>query len=526
MSKPDPAHDIRLNRWLILLGAGAVIMLVLLNRNPPTFNHQPITSAKSLETIQRASIGYWLLLDCGFVCVYGTFLVLLCRKSASSAGDRLKAWRTACYGLITGSAVLDLTENAMQWASVSGGTRFHGLLVVLGCLKWIGPVTAVGYWFLTRPNRVLLARIALGLGCAAALLILMARFYCGHIDHFDGTAEPTELNLRQQLSSNLAFTVRHLSESNSPANPYGTYAHNLTNKEHWIASRLESFGYSPSRMAVGIDSNRYSFGGPIETTVFNIIAERKGTNQEEGIIVVGAHYDTMAYSKDWTGVDTNQFAPKRPGTPGANDNASGVAAMLEIARSLNSLVPKRTIRFVAFANEEPPFFQKQDAMGSWRYAQLCSNRHERILMMVSLDALAVYNPTNRHSSKRSGLKGAAASFWGLPDTANYVAFMSNWNVDSGLKAKEWAESFSTNSRVAVRTASLPFIGGEYFAWSDDWSFTRHGFPAFTATDTAFYRSPRYHEPEDTFENLTPQDFESYTDVVHGLSMMLRAMAIK
>jgi hypothetical protein len=163
-------------------------------------------------------------------------------------------------------------------------------------------------------------------------------------------------------------------------------------------------------------------------------------------------------------------------------------------------------------------------MGSWFYAQDCSNKQERVLMMLSLDALAVYDPANRKSSKRKVFKGVAASFLGLADSPDYVAFMSNWDAHSGVKAKQWAKVFSRYSPMSVRTVSLPFIKGEIFAWSDDWSFTRHGYPAFTVTDTAFYRSDRYHELTDTFAKLTPADFEGFTDVVYGLREIIKHMA--
>ncbi len=376
-----------------------------------------------------------------------------------------------------------------------------------------------------------LKRIGLILIVGAVMVVMAAfllRLRYGHIAYFAPAGDSTrDTALHQEIRTNLEQTIRVLAGTNGGSRHlYGTNALKLQAAADWITGQFKQMGYDPTNFYFTIDSNKYSLGRVVQSQAYNIIVERRGTNDSADIIVVGAHYDTMPASMDWTGTKAGEFRPEEVGTPGANDNASGIAALLEIARSMTNALPHRTVRFVAFANEEPPFFQKPDAMGSYLYAQWCTNQSVKIKMMISLDALAVYDPTNRQSIKRSGLKGAAASFWGIPDEPNYVAFMSNWTADSGRQAKEWAQMFAKHSRMAVRTASLPFINGEYFAWSDDWSFTRHGYPAFTVTDTAFYRSARYHELSDSITNLTETDFAGFADVVLGLNRTIWEMANK
>jgi hypothetical protein len=271
-----------------------------------------------------------------------------------------------------------------------------------------------------------------------------------------------------------------------------------------------------------IDTVNYSFQGAVpHSNACNVIVEKKGSDSSAGIIVVGAHYDTIPFTSDWTGVDRGQFRPRSDGTPGADDNGSGVAALLEIARLLHGDNLKKTIRFVTFANEEPPFFEKKEAMGSSVYAAQCKNRREDIRMMVSLDTMGLYTRTDANT-KRGSLKSCALSLFGLTQATDYVAFLSNWQGLSGPKTLAWAKVFSTHSTVRVKALSVPYFHGEYFAWSDDWSFTQRGYPAFCVTDTAMYRSDRYHEDWDTPERLI--DYTVFAEVVGGLAEMIRVMA--
>ncbi len=117
----------------------------------------------------------------------------------------------------------------------------------------------------------------------------------------------------------------------------------------------------------------------------NVIAELPGTSRSEEIIIVGAHYDSRAAFDGWH--DHDNVKPEHRGTPGANDNASGVAAVLAIARRMAGHPLPRTVRFCFWVNEEPPFYQKPDAMGSHVSAQRSRAAHENIRAVIAFDAV-------------------------------------------------------------------------------------------------------------------------------------------
>lgn len=329
----------------------------------------------------------------------------------------------------------------------------------------------------------------------------------------------------------LKHDVTHLAETIGERHVYRIQKLDLA--RGWIHRQL-SAAVAPARATVTeqayvLPLGRYHIPGFDEQhEVANLIAELPGRDATlaREIIVIGAHYDTVAHSSDWVGTDFQRFDPSLPGTPGANDNASGVAALLELARQLARQPLDRTVRFVAFVNEEPPFFQHADAMGSCRYAQRCRDRQEAVVMMLSLDALGVYTVSGAHD-KRPPVKSALATALGLPLRADYVVFMSNFDAGSGAPTARWARAFAARSSVEVHTVSLPFIpafGTEVFAWSDDWSFTQRGYPAFTVTDTAFFRSDRYHDITDTAAELTSTDYATFARVVAGLAATIAYQA--
>ncbi|MGQ0654688.1 MAG: M28 family peptidase [Betaproteobacteria bacterium] len=206
-----------------------------------------------------------------------------------------------------------------------------------------------------------------------------------------------------------------------------------------------------------------------------------------GAIVVGAHYDTV------------------PGSPGADDNASGVAVLIELAAM------KLPVRFVAFANEEMPYFLGPE-MGSWVSARAARERGERIAAMFSLEMLGYYRdaPDSQHYPFPLGL------FY--PDRADFIAFVGD------LGARELVRRsillFRKHAAFPSQGVSAPgFVPG--VTWSDHWSFRRHGFPAVMITDTAFNRYPHYHLPSDTPEKL---DYERMARVTLGLAAMLKDLA--
>jgi Zn-dependent M28 family amino/carboxypeptidase len=231
--------------------------------------------------------------------------------------------------------------------------------------------------------------------------------------------------------------------------------------------------------------------GPAE--VRNIEVEVRGDARASEIVIVGAHYDSVL------------------GAPGANDNGSGVAAVIELARLLRGSSPARTLRFVTFVNEEPPF-SHSDAMGSRHYARRARERGENIVSMFSLETIGYYS-----DSPGSQRHPFPLGFF-YPSTGNFIAFVSN--LSSRALLHEALASFRRHAGFPSEGVAAPaFIPG--VDWSDHWSFWQEGWPALMVTDTAPYRYPHYHTSEDTPDKV---DYERTARVVTGLYGMLRELA--
>ena len=217
----------------------------------------------------------------------------------------------------------------------------------------------------------------------------------------------------------------------------------------------------------------------------NLEVEIPGAARADEIVVVGAHYDSVV------------------GCPGANDNGSGTAALLELARAFAGAKPARTLRFVAFVNEEPPHFQTE-AMGSLVYARACRERGERVVAMLSLETIGYYSddPGSQNYPFPLGV------FY--PSEGNFIGFVGN--TQSQALVFETIASFRRHARFpsegGVLDESLPGIG-----WSDHWSFWQAGYPAVEITDTAPFRYAHYHTAADTPEQL---DYDRLARVVAGL----------
>lgn len=251
----------------------------------------------------------------------------------------------------------------------------------------------------------------------------------------------------------------------------------------YLASTLAGLGYT-------VHGQEFTAYG---VAVSNLEVEVAGTSRPEEILVVGAHYDTVR------------------GSPGANDNGSGVAALLELARLLRREQPGRTVRLVAFANEEPPFYFTTD-MGSHRYAARCKAHGEKIVAMLALETMGCY----------SDAPGSQRYPWpfGLfyPNRADFIAMVGN--LASRHLVRQMTGSFRQHSRFPAEGLAAPgFVHG--VGWSDHWSFWEQDYPALMVTDTAFFRSPFYHTPQDTPEKL---DYARLAQVVAGLDRVVLDLA--
>jgi hypothetical protein len=225
----------------------------------------------------------------------------------------------------------------------------------------------------------------------------------------------------------------------------------------------------------------------------NLVVEHKGSEQPGAIVLVGAHYDSVI------------------GSPGANDNATGVAILLEMSRALRQEGLARTVRFAAFVNEEPPYFLTE-AMGSREHARRARRRGEDIQAMLSLETLGYYSdvPGSQRYPPPFGV------FY--PRVGNFLAVVGNMS-SRGLVV-DFLRQFMTVSDFPVEgVATFAWIPG--INWSDHWSFWKEGYPALMLTDTAPFRYPEYHSPGDLPERVNRPEFAR---AAHGIIQAVRRMA--
>jgi len=253
--------------------------------------------------------------------------------------------------------------------------------------------------------------------------------------------------------------------------------------EKYIQDEFAKIGYETKLQEFECRSN----------TVYNIEARITGKSQPDEILVVGAHYDSVM------------------SCPAANDNGSGVAALFEIARLLAGRKLKRSVHFVAFVNEEPPFFQTGE-MGSHVYAAAARKRKDNIVGMISLETIGYYSdePGSQHYPP-------PFSYF-YPDTGNFIGFVGN--TGSRRFVKRAIRSFRERANFPSEGVAAPgFITG--IGWSDHWAFWKQGYSAFMVTDTAPFRYPHYHCATDTPDKLV---YDRTARVVAGLADMVIDLA--
>ncbi len=294
-----------------------------------------------------------------------------------------------------------------------------------------------------------------------------------------GALLPEAVPMRKRIEAHVRYLAdmigeRHFQRSGS-----------LERAAHYIEGYLKQVGYE-------VRSQRYGSGEPAPFR--NLEVELHGVGRPEEIVILAAHYDTVK------------------GSPGADDNATGVAALLELAREFHGQRLQRTLRLVAFVNEEEPF-GGTERMGSRVYARAVSERGDHIIGMISLESLGYY------SDEPGSQRYPAPLSWFYPDTGTFLAFVGNFA--SRDLVRRTIASFRVHARlpsdgIAIPEALVPDIGR-----SDHASFWRHDYRAIMVTDTVPFRNPYYHSDGDTSETL---DFERLTWAVLGMKAVLLDLA--
>lgn len=288
---------------------------------------------------------------------------------------------------------------------------------------------------------------------------------------------PAELSLRDELRKDVEHLAVTIGERNLE------HYDKLCDAAKFIESELLVCGYE-------VDRQSYEAR---ERECFNLEVEIEGAKRPEEIVIVGAHYDSAV------------------GAPGANDNGTGTAALLALARRLAKSQPERTLRFVAFTNEEPPYFQNRE-MGSWIYAYRCSQRKENLVCVLSLETMGYF--TDEPDSQQYPPPFGAI----YPSVGNFIAVIGD--VGSRKLVRDVIAAFRRYAEFPSEGGAVPsFVPGA--GWSDHWSFWQAGYPAVMITDTAPFRYRYYHTAEDTPDKL---DFDRMARVVAAVEAIVGEFA--
>src|SRR5262245_15393336 len=334
----------------------------------------------------------------------------------------------------------------------------------------------------------MVARMALTVVAIVLLLMLGAAYGALHYTTgVPGRSHTGPLPPLTQEERALAIVLKRHIETIAAREHNLRHHDELEKAARYIEATLASYGYSVGRQEFFIDDNA--------VRNIDVVIEPRADISDPEVIVVGAHYDSVV------------------GSPGANDNGSGTAAVIELARLLRDRAGtgSKRIRLVLFVNEEPPYFKTED-MGSLHYARALAERKERVVAMYSLETLGHYSnePGSQHYPFPFGLV--------YGDRADFVAFVGL--LDARPLLYRTLRSFRSHTAFPTIGGVGPsFVTG--LDWSDHWSFAQHGFPALMVTDTALFRYPHYHLPSDTPDKV---DTEKLSRVIKGMERVIREFA--
>jgi len=263
----------------------------------------------------------------------------------------------------------------------------------------------------------------------------------------------------------------HVQNIHFDRNPYDHYRE-LEQAAQYIEREFLKSGWE-------VKEDRFQWEG---RSYKNIVVEKKGTTSPNRVFILGAHYDTV------------------PGSPGADDNASAIAVLLEVAKNIQTVPLECTVRLIAFSLEEC------DYIGSTHYVESLKKGEEKILGMISLEMVGFTGPRQDYPPYLNPKY--------YPNVGDFIAIVGN------ERSKELLEKVCRSFKTYIPQLPLEFLivpgngeGMEEVRLSDHSTFWDQGFPALMVTDTAFLRNPNYHLPSDRMETL---DFEFMQKVAIGI----------
>lgn len=271
-------------------------------------------------------------------------------------------------------------------------------------------------------------------------------------------------------------------------------AKNIERAAEYIRSEFSAVGADVFVQEINVEGSKYK----------NIIA-RFGPASGP-LLVIGAHYDSqgeaVADAKTPSGFDSKTY------TPGADDNASGVAGLLELARLLHNKPPSRAVELVAYTLEELPYFDTEH-MGSVWHARSLAKNNRQVQLMLSLEMIGYFS--DEANSQHFIAPGMDIYY---PDRGSFIALVGKFGDFDVTRRVKSLMAGATN--LPVYSLNGPnFVSGVDF--SDHRSYWSEGYPALMITDTAFYRNKNYHLASDTYEKLDYQRMAKVVQSVYAIA---------
>lgn len=271
----------------------------------------------------------------------------------------------------------------------------------------------------------------------------------------------------------------HVQNIHFDRNPYDCYVE-LEKVAQYIQEEFLKFGLEVKEDFFQWEGRSYK----------NIVAEKKGKASPDAVFILGAHYDTVQ------------------GSPGADDNASAIAVLLEVARNIQNIPLNSTLKLIAFSLEENGY------VGSTHYAEKVKKEGEKVHGMISLEMVGF-----------TGLKQDYPPYLNpkhYPNVGDFIGIIGNERSKGLLERVH--RSFKTSvPQLPSEILIVPGNGDgmEEVRLSDHSPFWDQGFPALMITDTAFLRNPNYHLPSDTINTL---NFEFMKKVTAGIFYSILELA--